>query len=60
MKKTLEVLNELVVEKVIEGYALGGAVAAIDAKYELLVAMQKRSQAILAVRGKTRRVWPEN
>ena len=30
-----------------------------DAKYKLLVAMQKRSQAILAVRGKTKRVWPE-
>jgi hypothetical protein len=31
-----------------------------DAKYKLLVAMQKRSQAILAARGKTRRVWPED
>lgn len=29
MKKTLEVLNELVTENIIEGYALGGAVAAI-------------------------------
>ena len=29
MKKTLEVLNSLVSEKIIDGYAIGGAVAAI-------------------------------
>lgn len=31
-----------------------------EEKYHLLIAMQKRSKAILAVRGKTRRVWPED
>lgn len=31
-----------------------------DAKYKLLIDIQKRSQSILASRGKYRRVWPEN
>jgi hypothetical protein len=31
-----------------------------EEKYHLLIAMQKRSKAILALRGKNQRVWPED